>query len=64
LTLDIVLVHVSNYNGYLEHTFTATAVGTINYDEPHIVKYVTPQVILEGAFGDYNKVVFDILGIL
>lgn len=63
---DIVLANEAEYNGYMEHTYTATAVGEINYDfekEPHIVKWVTPDTILKGAFGDYNKIVFDKLGI-
>jgi len=43
--------------------FAAKATGDINYDEPHVVKWVTPKTLTEGTFGDFNKKTFDLLNI-
>ncbi len=43
--------------------FTALVEGEINYDEPHVVKWVTPKTLTKGTFGDFNKKTFDYLNI-
>lgn len=41
--------------------FTASATGEINYNEPHVVKWVSPKTLTEGTFGDFNKKTFELL---
>jgi mutator protein MutT len=43
--------------------YVGTVRGEINYDEPHVVKWVTPKRLTKGTFGDFNKKTFDKLNI-
>jgi len=54
------------FDGFYEHTYTATATGEINFDpikEPHVVKWVEPEVVMNGSFGAYNEKVLGLIGI-
>ena len=66
---DIELIHDEEYDktGYHEHTFKAKHRGEINYDmekEPAVVKWVEPEVVMNGAFGEYNEKVLSLVGIV
>lgn len=43
--------------------FSANAEGVINHNEPHVVKWADPSVVLTGSFGDFNKKTFNLLNI-
>ena len=44
--------------------FIADYFGTINHNEPHVVKWDKPEVVLNGTFKDFNREVFDRLNII
>ena len=41
--------------------FTGCVKGEINHNEPHVVKYVDPIVLINGPFGEFNKLTFELL---
>lgn len=41
--------------------YIANVTGEINYNEPHVVKYVEPKVVLNGTFRDFNVKTFELL---
>lgn len=51
------LIFASHDNGFMNYTYIGTCSGVINYDEPHIVKYVTFEELNKGSFGEFNKLV-------
>jgi 8-oxo-dGTP pyrophosphatase MutT (NUDIX family) len=61
---NLKLVDTRMYDGYDTHLYVAEYSGDINYDEPHVVKWVEPSVLLQGSFGDYNEIVFRDLGLI
>ena len=51
-------------NGMIPCTlFTADCFGDINHNEPHVVKWVRPEIVMLGSFREYNKEVFERLNI-
>lgn len=44
-------------------TFTATVAGSIETEESGIVRWVSPEELVAGCFGEYNKLLFRKLGI-
>lgn len=58
---DLKLVFAMHRDGFMGHTFIAKYSGEINHKEPHVVKWVPFQVILEGSFGKYNQMVAESL---
>jgi 8-oxo-dGTP pyrophosphatase MutT (NUDIX family) len=61
---NLKLVDTRIYDGYHTLLYVADYSGEINYDEPHVVKWVDPSVLLQGSFGDYNENAFKLLGII
>ncbi len=66
--LVLINIEVIEYKGqlYEENTYTGTCTGHINYDpikEPHVVKWVEPEAIMDGSFGEYNERMLLIIGI-
>jgi 8-oxo-dGTP pyrophosphatase MutT (NUDIX family) len=43
--------------------YVGAASGEIHTDEPVDVRWVDPQVLLDGPFGEYNRALFDHVGI-
>lgn len=43
--------------------FTADYSGAIHHNEPHVVKWAKPGVVLNGTFKDFNCEVFDKMGV-
>lgn len=48
---------------YVCTTFAATVAGNIETEESGVVRWVTPEELIAGCFGEYNKLLFNKLGI-
>lgn len=58
------LVYTSlDSHGYVTYTYMATVLGEIDTDESGVVKWVDPEVVMRGSFGEYNKRLFAKIGI-
>jgi 8-oxo-dGTP pyrophosphatase MutT (NUDIX family) len=55
------LVFAIHKDSNMGFTFLADYSGEIKYDEPHLVKWVTFDVLINGRFGKYNKMVSESL---
>ena len=42
-------------NGNMCYTYLAEYEGEINHDEPHVVKWIPFQLLINGSFGKYNN---------
>lgn len=61
---QIFSIHMDNTMGY---TYIAEYEGEINHDEPHVVKWVPFQLLINGKFGRYNALVsksLDSMGVI
>lgn len=52
---NLELIFAIHKHGYMSYTYLATYEGEINYDEPHVVKWLPYEVLENGPFGSYNK---------
>ena len=55
------LVFAIHKSGHMGYTYLAKYTGEIKYDEPHVVKWVPFQVLINGSFGRYNEMVSESL---
>jgi 8-oxo-dGTP pyrophosphatase MutT (NUDIX family) len=56
------LIFATHKYGSMSYTYLVrNYYGEIDYDEPHVVKWGTFQDLIGGAFGEYNKQVYDSL---
>jgi len=55
------LVLAIHKDGYMSYTYLADFDGEISHDEPHIVKWVPFETLINGSFGKYNKLVSESL---
>lgn len=55
------LVFAIHKSGNMGYTYLADYSGEINHNEPHIVKWVPMQVLINGSFGRYNEMVSESL---
>lgn len=55
------LVFATHKNGNMGYTYLADYEGEINHNEPHVVKWVPFQILINGSFGKYNKMVSESL---
>jgi ADP-ribose pyrophosphatase YjhB (NUDIX family) len=62
-TYDLQLVFAIHKHGSMSYTYLAKAFSdsTINHDEPHVVKWGTFTDLMNGSFGEYNKLVHESL---
>jgi ADP-ribose pyrophosphatase YjhB (NUDIX family) len=58
---DLKLVFAIHKSGNMGHTYLAKYSGEINHNEPHVVKWVPMQVLINGCFGRYNEMVSESL---
>lgn len=58
---NLKLVLAIHKDGYMNYTYLADYIGYINYDEPHVVKWVPFKTLIDGPFGKYNQLVFESL---
>jgi ADP-ribose pyrophosphatase YjhB (NUDIX family) len=58
---DLQLVFAIHKSGNMGHTYLAKYSGKINHNEPHVVKWVPMQVLINGSFGRYNEMVSESL---
>jgi len=58
---DLELVFAIHKNGNMGYTYLAKYTGEIQHDEPHVVKWVPFQVLINGSFGKYNEMVSESL---
>ena len=58
---DLQLVFSMHKNGYMGYTYLAKYSGEINHNEPHVVKWVPFDVIMNGSFGRFNQLVAESL---
>jgi len=58
---DLELVFAMHKQGYMGYTYLAKYSGEINHKEPHVVKWVPFQVIMQGSFGRFNELVSESL---
>lgn len=58
---DLQLVFAIHKSGNMGHTYLAKYSGEINHNEPHVVKWVPMQVLINGCFGRYNEMVSESL---
>lgn len=55
------LVFAIHKSGNMGYTYLADYSGQINHNEPHVVKWVPMQVLINGSFGRYNEMVSESL---
>lgn len=60
---DLELVYETEWKGRYQQTFIAKWKGYIHTDEPHVVKWVTKDELINGPFGEYNTNLFKQMGI-
>ena len=60
-TDDLQLVLAIHKDGNMSYTYLAKYSGEINFDEPHVVKWVPFNTLIKGSFGKYNKMVAESL---
>jgi ADP-ribose pyrophosphatase YjhB (NUDIX family) len=53
------LVFATHKDGYMGYTYLADYTGEINHNEPHVVKWVPFESLVNGSFGEYNKLVYE-----
>lgn len=58
---DLQLVFAMHKMGYMGYTYLAKYSGEINHNEPHVVKWVPFEVIMNGSFGKFNELVAESL---
>jgi hypothetical protein len=58
---DLKLVFAIHKDGNMGYTYLAKYTGEINHNEPHVVKWVPMQVLINGSFGKYNEMVSESL---
>lgn len=58
---NLQLVFAIHKGGNLGHTYLAEYQGEINYNEPHVVKWVGFETLVAGSFGRYNQLVAESL---
>lgn len=50
-------------SGYYVTTFAGKVAGDIHSDEDAIIKWLTPEQLLQGSFSDYNRKLFNFLNL-
>jgi hypothetical protein len=55
------LIFAIHKSGNMGNTYLADYDGEINHDEPHVVKWVPFQLLINGSFGRYNQMVSESL---
>lgn len=55
------LVFAIHKSGNMGYTYLADYSGEINHDEPHVVSWKPMEVLINGSFGRYNKMVSESL---
>ena len=58
---NLQLIFATHKDGYMGYTYLAQYSGEINHNEPHVVKWVPMQVLINGSFGKYNELVAESL---
>ena len=58
---ELQLVFAMHKQGYMGYTYLAKYSGEINHNEPHVVKWVPFEVIMNGSFGKFNTLVSESL---
>jgi len=58
---DLQLVFAIHKSGNMGYTYLAKYSGEINHNEPHVVKWVPMEVLINGSFGRYNQMVSESL---
>jgi hypothetical protein len=58
---NLKLVFAIHKNGNMGYTYLADYSGEISHNEPHIVKWLPMEVLINGSFGKYNKMVSESL---
>ena len=58
---DLRLVFAIFKGGNMGYTYLAKYSGKIEYSEPHVVKWVPFQELINGSFGRYNQLVSESL---
>jgi len=64
---DLILAFAIHKDGSMCFTYIAKYSGIISHDEPHLVKWIPFIELLNGTFGDYNKMLsksLDDMGIM
>lgn len=55
------LIFAIHKSGNMGYTYLAEYNGEINHNEPHLVKWVPMQALINGSFGKYNQLVSESL---
>lgn len=58
---ELQLIFAIHKSGNMGYTYFAKYSGEIEHDEPHVVKWVPMQVLINGCFGRYNEMVSESL---
>jgi ADP-ribose pyrophosphatase YjhB (NUDIX family) len=58
---DLKLVFAIHKSGNMGYTYLAKYSGEINHNEPHVVKWLPMQPLINGKFGRYNQMVCESL---
>lgn len=57
----ILIRECGGYKSYSYHVMVTKSDIIINHNEPHVVKWGTKEDLLNGPFGEYNKIMFETL---
>jgi 8-oxo-dGTP pyrophosphatase MutT (NUDIX family) len=58
---DLELVLAIHKYGFMNYTYLAKYSGKIEHNEPHVVKWVDMETLINGSFGQYNKLMAESL---
>ena len=58
---NLKLIFAIHKDGFMSYTYLADYEGEINHNEPHVVKWLAFERLVNGSFGKYNKLVTESL---
>jgi 8-oxo-dGTP pyrophosphatase MutT (NUDIX family) len=58
---NLQMIFATHKHGFMSYTYLGQYSGEINHNEPHVVKWVPMQVLINGSFGKYNELVAESL---
>jgi 8-oxo-dGTP pyrophosphatase MutT (NUDIX family) len=61
---NIQLIHNGEWGGREQFTYIGEYSGEIFTREPHVVEWIEPQRLIDGTFGEFNKMILELLKIV
>lgn len=51
---DLEIIYAANWGNFMQWTFLAKWKGEIYTEEPHVVKWIDAQTLVQGSYQDFN----------